>query len=45
MVSQNNANYCTALDQEPISWSLQLKAYVTAFLQTDLFLVYLFFPK
>ena len=43
MVSQNNTNYYT--DQEPINWSMQLKAYVTAFLQTDLFLVYLFFPK
>ena len=31
--------------QEPMSRSVQLpyKAYVTAFLQTDLFLVYLFF--
>ena len=33
------------LSQEPMSRSLQLpyEAYVTAFLQTDLFLVYLFF--
>ena len=29
--------------QEPMSRSLQLLYYVTAFLQTDLFLVYLFF--
>ena len=34
-------------NQELISWSMQLPywAYVTAFLQTDLFLVYLFFSK
>ena len=33
--------------QEPISWSMQLPywAYVTAFLQTELFLAYLLFSK